>query len=207
MGALFAGLALCRTNMAGCLQHPLTTCPYFTSDTVQLILTRHGKSSWDDLSLDDHDRPLNARGKKAARAIGHWLKASNYVPDQVLCSTAMRAQETYVYLCEGLQVAPQRIDLEALYLASPDTILAQIKCHAMAPSVLVIGHNPGFADLAMDLVEQAPEHPDFYRFPTAATLVAAVTADSWPRLRRGVNTVQDFAIPRELAEDSDPLPH
>ena len=53
-----------------------------------LILTRHAKSSWDDPFMNDHDRPLNKRGRKSAPAIGDWLRENGWLPDEVISSTA-----------------------------------------------------------------------------------------------------------------------
>ena len=61
----------------------------------RLILTRHAKSSWDDPLTPDHDRDLNDRGKAAAADLGQWLSSRGYVPDEVLCSDALRTRKTF----------------------------------------------------------------------------------------------------------------
>ena len=61
----------------------------------RLILTRHAKSSWDDPMTPDHDRPLNERGKAAAADLGQWLASRDYVPEEVLCSDALRTRKTF----------------------------------------------------------------------------------------------------------------
>ncbi|MGB2201059.1 MAG: SixA phosphatase family protein, partial [Pseudooceanicola atlanticus] len=87
--------------------------------TKRLVLMRHAKSSWDDLSLDDHARPLNARGRKAARAIGAWLTSLDIAPDMILCSDAVRTKETH----QRLKVDGPVHMRPDLYLASLDRIL------------------------------------------------------------------------------------
>ncbi|MEO0763161.1 MAG: histidine phosphatase family protein, partial [Pseudomonadota bacterium] len=59
-----------------------------------VILLRHAKSSWSDPELEDHERPLNKRGKAAAPLMGDWLERSGYRPDLVLCSPAKRTRQT-----------------------------------------------------------------------------------------------------------------
>jgi phosphohistidine phosphatase len=59
-----------------------------------LILVRHAKSSWKNISLDDFDRPLNKRGKKDAQLMGKKLKERQVVPDLILSSPAKRARKT-----------------------------------------------------------------------------------------------------------------
>ena len=61
--------------------------------TRRLILMRHAKSSWDNPFAEDHQRPLNGRGKRSAKAIGEWLRAQGYLPDQILSSSATRTRE------------------------------------------------------------------------------------------------------------------
>ena len=60
----------------------------------KLILFRHAKSDWDSGAASDHARPLARRGVEAARVMGKFLMSAGEVPDQVLCSTAVRAMAT-----------------------------------------------------------------------------------------------------------------
>jgi len=59
-----------------------------------LYLLRHGKSDWEDSSLKDFDRPLNDRGRKAAKAMGHEMRDRDMVPDTVFVSPAARTKQT-----------------------------------------------------------------------------------------------------------------
>ena len=82
---------------------------------LRLFLFRHAKSSWTDPDVDDHDRPLNPRGRKAAPLIGRFMRARKLVPDLVLCSPARRARETWKLAAEELGVAPRLLMEDALY--------------------------------------------------------------------------------------------
>lgn len=157
----------------------------------QLILMRHAKSSWDDLSLDDHDRPLNPRGRASAKAMGDWLRAGGYCPDTIVSSTSERTRETCAYL--GLSAAPTF--LRSLYHASADQILATLR-DSQGETVLLLGHNPGIGECAERIVDAAYPHPRFSDFPTCATLVASLPA--WDTLRWGDAAAVDFAIPRDV---------
>ena len=161
--------------------------------TLRLILMRHAKSSWDHPGLDDHDRPLNGRGKRSARAIGDWLRKCDYIPDQTLSSTAQRTRETNALL--GLDTAAQFTP--RLYHAEPQTMLGVLK-GATGQSVLMIGHNPGIAWFAEGLVSSPPAHSRFHDYPTGATLVATFSNDTWDAISPGAATVLDFITPREL---------
>ncbi|WP_099828082.1 SixA phosphatase family protein [Oceaniglobus indicus] len=164
--------------------------------TLTLILTRHAKSEWDDPRLDDHDRTLNARGRDSAPAIGAWLKDRRHLPQQALVSTATRAVETW----EGM--APHLGSCEVsfhprLYHPAPDTMLTHL-ARARAQTVLMLTHNPGIGALAASLVRDAPDHPRFADYPTAATLVVRFDAPAWADITCGTGEVLDFVVPRDL---------
>ena len=162
----------------------------------RLILTRHAKSSWDDPMMSDHDRPLNERGQAAAADLGQWLASRGYTPDEVLCSDALRTQETYARL--ALAGAPAAELKPSLYHAGPDVMLAVLK-HAKGDCVMMLGHNPGIAEFAHRLVSKTPISPEFRKYPTGATLVLDFGIESWAEVGFGQGVTADFVVPRELA--------
>lgn len=164
--------------------------------SLRLILMRHAKSSWSDPGLDDHDRPLNKRGRASARAIGAWLRTKGYLPDLILSSTAQRTRETVERLGLGAPVAW----LDGLYHAAPSTMLEILHGKAAGRCVLLCAHNPGCADFAARILARPPGHDRFFDYPTGATLVADLPADAWPDLRFGAGRAIDFVVPRDLME-------
>jgi len=159
----------------------------------RLILMRHAKSDWDHPNLEDHERPLNKRGRASAKALGDWLRHHDYLPDQALVSFAERTQETYARL--NLSIAP---DIkERLYLASPDMMFDHL-LQATGDTVLMIAHNPGSAYFADGMLAQPPIHPRFDDYPTGATLVAEFEIDAWIDLKPKTGAVVDFTVPRDL---------
>ena len=165
--------------------------------SLRLIVTRHAKSSWGQAGLGDHERPLNARGRAGADAIGKWLAAKGYLPEQALVSSATRTQQTWKRIAAALADAPAPDILPGLYLAEPEAMLSALQ-RASAPAVIMIAHNPGSAWLVQGLARAAPDHPDFHRYPTAATTVFDLDAKDWQALDWGSGQVVDFVIPREL---------
>lgn len=165
--------------------------------TLRLILTRHAKSSWDDLTVKDHDRALNARGYAAAKAIGSWIAQQKYCPQAVYSSTARRTAETWAAIsrhCNG------SIDVQftsALYMASPERMLNILK-GCRQERVMLLGHNPGTAMLADVLVNKAPNHAKFDKYPSGATIVIDFEAESWADIELNSGEVVDFVVPREL---------
>lgn len=165
--------------------------------TLRLILMRHAKSGWDDPTLDDHDRPLNDRGRRSASAIGKWLSEHRYVPDVVLSSTSQRTRETWGLIQQEVPATEVQF-LPALYLASPDVILGAIQNTVGAQTLMVLGHNPGTAYLALSISSASPDHAQFQRYPTAATTVFKFDQTSWNDVGPAHGRVLDFVVPRDL---------
>lgn len=160
-----------------------------------LILMRHAKSDWSTAAESDHARPLNKRGRASATALGEWLRGKGWLPDAVLCSTALRTRQTL----DGLRLTCPARFLDALYHADPETMLGALR-EAEGETVLMLGHNPGIADLAAMLLAEPPAHPRFDDYPTGATLVARFAIADWSALQPGSGELADFVVPRELTE-------
>lgn len=158
----------------------------------RLILTRHAKSSW-EIDAPDHDRPLNARGQQAAPRIGNWLRDQGFLPDEIHCSTALRTRET----CDAMGFDAEMILHESLYHATASTMLNTLR-RARHDCVLMIGHNPGIAEFAHNIVRRRPVHPRFDSYPTGATTIVDFDINLWSHLRFGTGLCVDFVIPREL---------
>ncbi len=169
--------------------------------TRTLILTRHAKSDWDDPMLDDHERPLNGRGKRSADAMGKWLNDNGFRPDLVLCSTAVRTRETWARMADvfGLPEIALRLE-KLLYHAGPQDILDVLR-GAEGETVLVLGHNPGIGIAASNLAAEAANHMRFLDYPTAATTVFRFGIDDWAKADWRGGTVEAFMVPRDLGVD------
>ncbi|MFN4058443.1 MAG: SixA phosphatase family protein [Roseinatronobacter sp.] len=167
--------------------------------TLRLILTRHAKSDWDNPLDTDHQRPLSARGQRAAPAMGAWLAARGHVPGEALVSDATRTRETWALLAPafGAEI-PVRFERN-LYLAGPD-MLRRVLRTAQAPVVMLIAHNPGIGELAQALVPRPLDHPAFLRYPTAATLIVEFDIPNWADLTQRATRILDFIVPRDLPD-------
>ncbi|MBJ3764462.1 histidine phosphatase family protein [Maribius pontilimi] len=166
--------------------------------SLRLILTRHAKSDWGDPDLPDHDRTLNARGHRAADVIGRWMADQGIVPKCALLSTATRVAETWDGLAPHLDT-PTVQRSAGLYHAAPETIMDEIAA-LECDDVIVVAHNPGLAALAQYLVVETPQRPEFYRFPTCATLVLDIPGESWLSLGPACAQVEHFVVPRDLTD-------
>ncbi len=164
----------------------------------RLYLLRHAKSSWDDPSLADHDRPLAPRGRKAARRLGAHLSEEGIEPELVLCSSARRTRETLERL--GGAVGGSTVEVEeGLYAADADALADRLRAVPdEVRSVLLIGHNPGLEELALDLAGRGEALARLEeKFPTGA-LAALELSTSWAGLSPGSAELTAFVVPREL---------
>ena len=175
---------------------------------LTLTLLRHAKSSWDDPGLDDYDRPLAKRGKKAAPEVGAAMAAMALRPDLVLCSGATRARATLDRVLGKLGApVPQVVYDDAVYMATPEALLARL--HRIGPGeagetprhVMVVGHNPGLEELALLLVGSGAADDTARmteKFPTAAVAVIGFNADSWGLIEPGSGRLEHFLTPKQL---------
>lgn len=152
-------------------------------DTRTLILMRHGKSSYPD-GVDDHNRPLDERGRRQAAAAGDWIRTTVGTVDAVICSTATRTRQTL----ERTGVTADVRFEGSLYGGSPDDILGEITtADASARIVLVVGHAPGIPFTALELADDVDSEAGRWirsDFPTSAMAVLETTGD-WTDLGRG----------------------
>jgi phosphohistidine phosphatase len=168
----------------------------------QLILLRHAKSSWKDASLPDDERPLAPRGRRALVLVAQHLRASDITVDLVLCSPARRTRQTWDGLRAGLRAAPEVRFVRELYEATGSELLDVLnRVDRHFGAVLLIGHNPGIADLAGGLVSGGGAEP-LKRlqlgFPTAALATLSSELD-WADLGWQSARLEDFLRPRDLS--------
>ena len=165
----------------------------------RLILLRHAKSDWPDVA--DHDRPLAKRGRRDAPAVGRWLAESGYAPDAVICSTALRARETWDLASAGLRAAMPDSAPEVRYedRVYEATVLGLLMLVREFPpqwrTALVVGHNPGMAELTVGLAAPSSDPPA--AFPTATVAVLAVPGP-WDETAPGEADLLAFAIPADM---------
>ncbi len=162
-----------------------------------LWLLRHAKSSWNAPALPDHERPLKPRGERAAIRMGQLLAAQAPFPDAVVCSTAVRARETWRHVerafADRRAVSPVefRADLYHADVEQLRSIVASIpEAHS---AVLLIGHNPGLENFAESLTGTT------VTIPTATLLCIELESPHWRDFATAKTaTVKHIWRPREL---------
>jgi phosphohistidine phosphatase len=165
----------------------------------RLYLLRHTKSDWDDPTLDDHERPLAARGRRAADRIAEHLRRGDVRPDLVLCSSSRRTLETLARIAPSLgERADFRIERD-LYAADGASLLARLRrLPGSVSSAMLIAHNPGIQDLALDLAGSGDPLPRLRdRFPTGA-LATLEFSGAWSGLGEHTADLVSFVTPKDL---------
>jgi phosphohistidine phosphatase len=158
-----------------------------------LLLLRHAKSSWKQPELNDHDRPLNKRGKREAPKVGQYIKENDLVPELILCSTARRARDTAQAVIDEIGYEGDIELLSDLYLSDPACYLDVLK---RLPDdinrVLVVGHNPDL-DALLTLLTDVSQH-----LSTAALVQIDLPITNWSELNEATNgRLQKLWAPRE----------
>jgi phosphohistidine phosphatase len=163
-----------------------------------LLVVRHAKSDR-GASGPDHDRPLNARGRRDAPALGRWLAAHTPGIDVVLCSSAARARQTWQLAAAQLAHPPAPEVRPSLYLASCDSVVAQLRdIDAVAHVVVLVGHEPTQSALTSYLAGEA-EPVAAQRFAegfTTSAVAALRLTGPWSSLGPHSCRLVDFAVPR-----------
>jgi phosphohistidine phosphatase len=160
-----------------------------------IFLLRHAKSSWNHPGLDDHDRPLNKRGKRQAPEIGKLIYAENLTPDLILSSPAKRACKTAEAVAKSCGYDGKVDYIEGFYPGGP---AAYLRVLSELPNgvrrVMVVGHNPGLEEFLRELVGESEGSGGSVSASSAALSTATlaqvdVPLETWQELTAGTHGV------------------
>ena len=158
-----------------------------------LLIMRHGKSSWKDSSLPDHERPLKKRGRKDSAKIGERLKKKDLIPDLILSSSARRAAQTAEIVAKEMGYKGEIEYLDTLYMAEPETLFDVLRALPDVGSVMLVGHNPGSETLLQVLTDEITG------LPTAALALVEIPIDAWEQINLDIcGHLKHLWIPREI---------
>ena len=162
----------------------------------ELLIVRHAKSSWEDDTLSDFERPLNERGQKEALSMAQQAAMSEWRPDLIVCSTALRAQQTMRYFVSALdpdgnvEVRHEKNIYDATIASLLDIVNGLPK---EANRVILFGHNPGFSKLLAFLTGE------YYDMPTCACGLVQMEIEDWIYLYENCGTLKAYNYPRRSA--------
>jgi phosphohistidine phosphatase len=170
---------------------------------LTLSLLRHAKSSWDDASLEDFERPLAKRGEAAGPRIGAFMAEHGLVPDLILCSPAVRARQTIDLVLPHLAGGPTVVYEDNLYLAASSVLLARLRrIEGKVHHVMIVGHDPGMQGLALELTGEGDakmRQALAAKFPTAALAVIRFKAREWAKVQPAKGCLELFVTPKMLS--------
>ncbi len=160
-----------------------------------IILIRHAKSSWKNLELADHDRPLNKRGKRDAPLMGEHLKQKAIKPDLILSSPAKRAMKTAGIISKNIGFPINQIEeREEIYGASHSTLTAIIQqIEDRFETVILFGHNPALTQLTLFLT-----HHSIDNIPTCGVVSVTFEILNWEEVSEGKGNVDFFEYPKKI---------
>ena len=161
-----------------------------------LWLLRHGKASWDDPGLEDFERPLNERGVSDAKLSGKYARRQRVKPDLVVSSPATRAKHTAELFMAAADLKKSPVYDERIYEASARRLLQVLsEIDDANESILLIGHNPGFADLYEHLTGAAK------KIPTASLTCITLNIDNWAAPKHGEGRLEWRVTPKKLKKN------
>lgn len=160
-----------------------------------IILVRHAKSSWDDISLSDEQRPLTDRGRKNAPEMAKRLLKKNIPIDAILSSPAVRAKSTADYFAKEYDIKKKHIILvPGLYMASHDAFVKTIReAPEHASSIALFSHNDGITQFANSISETRIDH-----MPTCSVFAVNVDIQHWSDFQPGQAKFYFFDYPKSL---------
>ena len=138
----------------------------------RLIIMRHAKSSWDDPSLGDHDRPLNPRGLRDAPIMADAIERIGWTPNLILVSSSMRTKQTLDLMSHVLSDTDTEIR-GGIYHAGLNDLLHELQGIPDAGTTMILGHNPGSELLIKHL------SGEWHSMPTAAAALLSESNGTW----------------------------
>ena len=143
---------------------------------------RHAKSDWSNSAQSDFERPLNAKGRKAAPLMGSLLKKKKLIPDLILSSTAERASETTLAIARECEMNEENIVFsDEFYNGYIAEVTSKIKTiDDNIKRVMVVGHNPTWTNLVTHL------SGEFSEMKTAEICVLEFN-DDWSMIGKGTS--------------------
>jgi len=162
-----------------------------------LLLIRHAKSSWDDPSVPDFDRPLNERGKNDAPEMAKRLTDKKIRLDALVSSPAKRAKKTCIAFAKEFEYDKDDIRFEEkLYEAGTEDFLEVVKgLKNKWNDVAIFSHNPGITYFANTLTSTRIDN-----MPTCSIFSVKIKTDSWKDIDSAEKEFWFFDYPKAGAD-------
>ena len=144
----------------------------------KLIIIRHCKSSWSNLTLNDFDRPLNNRGIQDGNLMSKELSKKIDNVDLLISSSSKRTRLTADFFIESIKINKISF-IDDLYHSSSENIINKLKKISNThESIMLIGHNPGLTDLVNKLTSI-----NLYNLPTCGVAIVNLNIKNWDLIK------------------------
>ena len=150
----------------------------------RLIVMRHAKSSWKDPNLDDHERPLNKRGRRDAPMVADAIFERGWIPELILVSSSKRTLQTLEWMSHRMGKTPFEVR-SGIYHATVIDLMGELEDMLDNGTTMIIGHNPGSEILVNHL------SGEWHTMPTATAVLLLHSGSSW--------SVEAVIRPKEIA--------
>ena len=159
-----------------------------------LYLIRNAKSDWNDIGASDFERGITKKGKKDMETMSSYLFLKNVIPDIILSSCSLRAQQTTDILVDKLNYSDKVEYLQELYYTPTQTLFELIAMQDAAyETVFVVGHNPQLTDIANLLID---EH--ISKIPSSGIVSINFDIQEWSEIVYKKGVVDFFIIPKQF---------
>ncbi len=168
---------------------------------LRLYIMRHAKSSWAVPGARDFDRELNDKGFEDLQKVTKLIQSESISPELILCSSAIRTQQTLDAILKGFKNQPRIEYTEKLYSSGLSEYIEIINSIKNAQSIMIIGHNPMCGSLATALPSSGPAEElekIAYRYPTAALTTLDFDVEAWHNVTKGSGILRKSIFPSEL---------
>ena len=172
----------------------------------RLILLRHAKSDWPD-GMTDSERPLARRGMEAAPMMGRYMSQEMLVPDIAIVSPAQRTRQTWALVKPELGIGITDKIENRIYEAPWRRLLAVVNdMPDDVSTVLMVGHNPGSAELALSLTgfgDRYAAQRMAAKYPTCGLAVLDLMEGGWVDFKPRSCRLERFVTPASLGSGPD----
>lgn len=160
----------------------------------EILLLRHAKSSWENINLEDFDRPLKKRGKDDSVIMGEYIKQNDLIPEYIICSDSVRTKETLKIILERIKKEIDVLYTNKIYEAEVDDILEVIsQTDNRLQRIMVIGHNPGMLDTVIELTKEDFPYP---KFSTCGLAYLKLDINNWKDIRKSKAKLEIYKSPK-----------
>ncbi len=159
-----------------------------------LVLIRHAKSDWSDITISDFERPLNKRGIADAPLMADIVFCTGVKPHLMITSPAVRALATAEVFATEFGYKKERIELvpEIYHKGATEIIDLLSKTDARHSTVFLFGHNPYITTMASYFTSI-----QFSEVPTCGAVGIDFEVRNWEAITKKIGKLRFYEYPEK----------